>query len=198
MAGELDNTKTECTFDNETSIYHHKKTNDYFSNQNLTREKFLNSKWSYSLLNVIHTYSAILAYCEAFDGNENMICSEKDQINPPWNPDFLAPTRRLLEKNLHRISVSVEELRQKFGKEVASLYSLSVQHRETSYDDTVIATNVDIIRTLFIGDRQICYQVGLEAHYLTPKSDFMILVNDKDIPAVIMKSLRTQLRQSSI
>ncbi len=189
--GELDGTSRDNDFDKETSALHENAMYDYFSRQNLTRQQFLdrNSKWPSSVLNIIHTYLGIMSYCEAFDGNENMTCYQKNQ-NPPWGSDYLEATRMILEKQLHKLSVSIDEIRQKFGLEVASQYSFRVRYRQLSDNGTFIPTNVDIIRTMFVGDRQICYQLGLEKFHLTPKSDFVFLAVEKNLPRVSMKYLQ--------
>ena len=122
--------------------------NNYFNQTFVSRDYFLNESmpWELTILHVMHGYLAVMALCEssAYREVDNENCSNRD--NNWLNPINSTLARQSLEMNLRKLNVTIDEARQKFGKEVAQLYSIE---------------NVTLSRTVFVDDRKICYELDL-------------------------------------
>jgi hypothetical protein len=195
LIGELDGTPRSRneTFGNITSAEeHYENLIGYFNHESLSKNDFLKTNWSNSLLHVIHTYLALLSFCETFDGNSIILCTDdelhtqSDPPIPPWGMDYLAPSRKLLETNLRALNVSVSELRQSFGLQVADYFSFQA----LTWLDSVYNNNSTklIFMPLFVGKQQICYELGIDLFSFTLESKIDIYASRHSLPWVVTES----------
>ncbi len=199
--GELDGTQRlrNETFGNITSAeVHYENLTDYFEQESLSKADFLNEIWPNSLLHVVHTYLALLSFCETFDGNSIIVCSD-DELNtesnpeiPPWGIDYLAPSRKLLETNLRALNVSVSVLRQSFGSKVAYYFALWAENYVDMYydDNRTIFTPV----ALFVGKQQICNELGIDSFSFTFDNKIIIYANKHSLPWVVTESKIAEMK----
>jgi hypothetical protein len=209
--GELDGTPRSRneTFGNITSAEeHHENLIDYFNQESLSKKIFLHTNWSNSLLHLVHTYLALLSFCETYDGNRIIVCSD-DELQthsnpeiPPWGIDSLASSRKLLETNLRALKVSVSELRQSFGLQVADYFSFrALSMLDSDYNNTstkLIFMRLDsdynnnitslIFMPLFVGKQQICYELGIDSFLFTFKSTIIIYADKETLPWVVTET----------
>ena len=97
----------------------------YFSQSNITKESFLGSKkWPNTLLYIVYRYLLSLSHIETATGQDRRDLTMPSS-NDPSLPYFyeavgkdLYMAHSLLEKIMDLLSISVNELRQKLGREV--------------------------------------------------------------------------------
>lgn len=128
------------------------------------------NRWTNSMRNIAHAYLIDLSNCEA--GLQTK-CNVKNNMDKD-----LISSYNMLEKIMSQLNISVDELRQGFGDEVASLYSFSLSVYEFSRQEEI----VKIGRTKFIGDEQICYDIPFNHYPLGVTSKFKILVDERALP----------------
>jgi hypothetical protein len=120
------------------------------------KENLLQSTWSRTLLQIAHNYLACMTAFEFFE-ESNISCSENatdDDFFDAWNT---------FSNQLQINDVTTDELRQKFGREMAVAYSLSVTKQSALYGS---ALNVDFNLTTYVDLLRICYRMRFDQHPL--------------------------------
>lgn len=170
--GELDNSNSNWTKSSNNT----NNIAEYASQFNTTKETFLDqrTKWTNFMCNVVHAYLGCLSQCETMTKNTFCQCD----ISCMLKDDDLIQAINILELQLKALSVSVDELRQKFGTEVASLYSITVT--QNGRPSNVIPVN----QTKFVSHTQICYQMEFELFPLYTTSYININANEQSLPNV--------------
>ncbi len=120
------------------------------------KENLTQSNWSRTLLQLTHYYLACITAFEFF---------EKDKIAcfPFKNDTDFFEAWNTFAGQLPINNLTTDELRQKFGKEMAVAYSLSVTKQSALYER---ALNVDFNLTTYVDLNQVCYRMRFDQHPL--------------------------------
>ena len=145
---------------------------EYLQKQNMTKDDFVpeNKRWDNTVRNVVHAFLIDISYCETlyyYYCNE-AFASDKD----------LVTAMDTLQMIISKLNISIDELRQKFGKEVAALYSLNI----SLYDFKELIEDVNSSRTDFIADGIICYDIQFNLYPLKFTSYFTIDISEHSLP----------------
>lgn len=145
--------------------------NEFSSNRNLTIDNFLPdyTRWHNIVRNVVHAYLIQILNCAyGYRCNSSLII-DKD----------LALAMDTLEAILLKLNISTDELRQRFGVEVAVLYSLnvSVHHLDSGNED------IDFSRTTFIDENQICYETQFNLYPFRISDYIKIRALERSLPS---------------
>lgn len=166
----------ELNDDQESDISFSKELDAFFQEEEgITKEAVLNYRlnWTNSFRHVVHSYLIEISKYEYTEDNRLPNMGEENEL-------LLA--RRMLETKLLELNISIDELRQKFGNETATLYSLVV--KEFGIDPLIYEKYrlIDLGRTTFIGEEQICYQLHFNLIPLNRHNDITIYVYEGMLP----------------
>lgn len=157
---------------NKTNKYYTSALTEYSKAQNLTKNKFLpnDGVWDDSVRNVVHAYLIDLSLYEVGCDSECSPVSAGDED--------LASAESILEKLMSTLNISIDELRQKFGEEVAELYSVRISlHHFIEF-----IGQIKDMRLNYIDKVRICFEADFNNYPLKMASYFGISVSEKALP----------------
>jgi hypothetical protein len=120
------------------------------------KEKILYSNWSRTLLYVTHQYLACMTAFEFFEDDKSA-CFENEtgyDLFEAWNS---------FAKQLQISNVTTDDLRQKFGREIAVAYSLSVTKESVVEPKSLI---VDTNTITYVNWYYACFRMRFDLHRL--------------------------------
>ncbi len=143
----------------------------FLNEQKITKDYLMpaDGDWDNSVQNVVHAYLIEVSGCEY--GN-HCNCSFV-------NDNGLSRAMDILETIMLRLNISIDELRQRFGVQVAALYSLQIGR----YDLKVLDKIINVSRTTLIDGSQICYGIQFNLYPLKASSFFGIIFSEHSLPS---------------
>lgn len=100
----------------------------YFNQTNITKESFLSEKWPPMMLHIVHNYIRYMMLCEFF----------LESCSSAPTSDGLAPAMNFLEDRLSELNISFNELGLGFGRNLASLLLLTMNHSWMTDNGTLL------------------------------------------------------------
>ncbi len=146
---------------------------EYLHKQNWSKNDFITKdrRWNNAVRNAVHAYLIDLSNCEAgIHAKCNQNYTNDDDLNIALN---------ILEKMISKLNITVDELRQGFGYEVAEYYAFYIALYEFG---AYISYVIDIIHTKFIGVNQICYEMPFSLRPISITNNFHIGLVQHNLP----------------
>jgi hypothetical protein len=139
-----------------SETYYRDFVSKHIERKEFLKENLLQSYWSRTLLQIAHNYLACITTFEFFEIDKSACFQNEtgDDLFEAWNN---------FADQLQISGMTTDELRQKFGREMAAAYSLSVTKQSAL---TEKALNVDFSLTTYVNLNQVCYRMCFDQHPL--------------------------------
>lgn len=170
---------------NNTYMSYQGELLNYFERENMSKILFLESKWGaenealYSAL--LHITWKYLSTLEEVETVTQMVVvdfahyapTEDNRAIDEWN------AATFLENQMQKINVSVDELRQKFGVELSSVYTADVvQYVERS--GALLPIHLVSAEVSYVSETQVCYQILSLMEPFRSKNEYIWISVDRN------------------